>query len=93
LREAKAMTDSDSTKDAIRQFLLTSILEGVSADELEDDTELVTSGVLDSLSSLKLVSFLEEHFSIRVESHEVDAEYLNTLALIEKLVTSKLAGG
>ncbi len=86
------MTESDSIKDAIRQFLLTSILEGVSADELTDDTELVTSGVLDSLSSLKLVSFLEEHFSIRVESHEVDAEFLNTLDLIANLVVSKKSG-
>ncbi|HIE72226.1 MAG TPA: acyl carrier protein [Planctomycetes bacterium] len=86
------MTESDSIKDAIRQFLLTSILEGVSADELTDDTELVTSGVLDSLSSLKLVSFLEEHFSIRVESHEVDAEFLNTLDLIANLVASKKSG-
>jgi len=87
------MTDLDSPKGAIRHFILTEVLEGVSPEELDDDTELVTSGVLDSISSLKLVSFLEEKFGIRVESHEVDAEYLNTLPDIEKLVASKQSAG
>ena len=88
-----AMAESESVKDAVRHFILTEVLEGASADDLDDDTELVTSGVLDSLSSLKLVTFLEERFGVRVESHEIDAEYLNTLPDIEKLVMSKQAAG
>ena len=87
------MTESGSHKKAIRLFILTEILDGVSAEDLDDDTELLTSGVLDSLSSLKLVSFLEERFGIRVDSHEVDVEFLNTLPDIEKLVIRKQAGG
>lgn len=86
------MTESDSPKEAVRQFILTEVLDGGSAEDLKDDTELVTSGVLDSLSSLKVVSFLEERFGIRVDSHEVDAEFLNTISDIEKLVIRKQAG-
>ena len=32
--------------------------------ELTDDTPLITSGILDSIATLKLVTFLEERFGI-----------------------------
>jgi acyl carrier protein len=51
---------------------------------------LVTEGVLDSLATLRLVSFLETEFKVALAPHEVDTEYLNTLPSIAKLVRSKL---
>ena len=58
---------------------------------IADDTPLVTQGILDSLASLKLVSFLEDHYGISVAAHEVDVEYLNTISDIASLVLSKQA--
>ena len=49
----------------------------------------MTTGILDSLATLKLVTFLEEKFDIAVEAHEADAENLNTLELITDLVARK----
>ena len=49
----------------------------------------MTTGILDSLTTLKLVAFLEDEFLIKVEAHEADEENLNTLETIADLVLSK----
>ena len=81
--------DIDSIKQSIKTFVLQEFLPGEDAAELTDDIEMFTQGILDSLASLKLVSFLEEEFGITIEPHEVDAEFLDTLSLIAELVVSK----
>ena len=49
----------------------------------------MSSGVLDSLAVLKLVTFLEEEFGIEVAAHEADEEHLDSLKLIGDLVATK----
>ena len=47
-------------RQTVRHFILDNFLPGEDPSNLTDDTELKESGILDSLSTLKLVSFLEE---------------------------------
>lgn len=75
--------------DTVKTFILDQFLPGEDPNELTDDTPLMTAGILDSLATLKLVTFLEEKFDIAVEAHEADAENLNTLELITDLVARK----
>ena len=58
---------------------------------LEDSTPLITAGVLDSISTVELVSFLEEQFGVEFEAHEMSADYLDTLDVIAATVQSKSA--
>jgi acyl carrier protein len=74
----------------IRAYILETFLQGENPDELTDSTPLITGGILDSLSTIKLVEFLQERFQIRIQAHETMVDYLNTLADITKLVQSKL---
>ena len=76
--------------DTVKKFILDQFLPGEDPNELTDDTQLMTTGILDSLATLKLVTFLEQEFDIAVEAHEADAENLNTLELITDLVHRKL---
>ena len=76
--------------DSVKTFILTQFLPGEDPEELADDTPLMTTGILDSLATLKLVTFLEQEFEITVEAHEADAENLNTIELIVNLVHGKL---
>jgi acyl carrier protein len=75
--------------DAVKKYILEQFLEGEDPEALTDDVPLMTTGILDSLATLKLVTFLEEKFDIAVEAHEADAENLNTLELITDLVARK----
>jgi acyl carrier protein len=81
--------DQQTIHDAVKTFILDQFLPGEDPNELTDDTPLMTTGILDSLATLKLVTFLEEKFDIAVEAHEADAENLNTLELITNLVSRK----
>lgn len=82
--------DSASIHDTIKEFILRQFLPGEDPEALTDDVALMDSGILDSLATLKLITFLEEKFGIKVEAHEADAENLNTLADISRFVGSKL---
>ena len=73
----------------VKNFIMSEFLQGEDPDELTEDLELISSGILDSLATLKLVDFLEEQFSISIEPHEADQENLDTLATIVRLVESK----
>lgn len=76
-------------RGTIKEYILEEFLPGEDPDRLDETTELVTSGVLDSLATMKLVAFLEERFDIRIAPHETDAEHLNTLVSMSALVSSK----
>lgn len=77
-------------KSAIKTHILNEYLPGEAPASLTDTTELATTGILDSISTLKLVAFLESHFSITIEAHEARVENLNTVSDITALVLSKL---
>ena len=79
-----------STLDLVRQFILEEFLEGEAPEDLTADTPLLSSGILDSVATLKLITYLEEKFGITVAPSEADEDNLNTIAAIAKLVQSKL---
>jgi acyl carrier protein len=82
---------SESTKQSIKEFILTNFLPGEDPAALTDDYPLISGGVLDSIATLKLIMFLEEEFGIAVQAHEADKEHLDSLDLIAGLVEAKKA--
>ena len=56
---------------------------------LDESTPLITSGILDSIGTVRLVSFLEEQFGVQLDAHEIGVDHLNTLTQIAQLVLSK----
>jgi acyl carrier protein len=73
----------------IHQFIWNEFLPGEDPSELTDRTPLVTGGILDSISTLKLVVFLEDYFKIRIEAYEAGVEHLDSINLIAALVAEK----
>lgn len=82
---------SESFKQIVKDYIMTEFLPGEDPAELTDDTPLITGGILDSIATLKLVLFMEEHWRISFAPHEVDRENLDTLDLIAALLKSKVA--
>ena len=79
----------DEIRATVRDFILREFLPGESPDELTDDTPLITGGVLDSISTLKLVAFIEDHFAVTVEAYEAGVENLDSVGLIARLIAEK----
>jgi acyl carrier protein len=81
----------DDVKESIRQYILTTYLPGESAANLHDDTPLQSGGILDSLATLSLVSFVEREFGIELEAHETSTDNFDRIQDIAALVTRKRA--
>jgi acyl carrier protein len=79
-----------STSERIKEFILAEFLEGESPDSLDDGTPLLSSGIIGSVATLRLITFLEEHFGISIAPDEVGEDSMNTIAAITQLVQSKL---
>jgi methoxymalonate biosynthesis acyl carrier protein len=59
--------------------------------EVSPDEPLIENGVLTSLQTVELVTFLEERFDILVEDEEFDEENFGSVEAIASLVASKTA--
>ena len=85
-------TDIDVTT-TVRDYILEECLQGDDPAALKGDTPLITSGVLDSIGTVRLVSFLEEKYNVEFEAHEISVDLLNTIDDIVRAVQSKRSPG
>jgi acyl carrier protein len=79
----------DNVKDTIRDYILREYLPGESPTNLTNETPLRTSGILDSMATLNLVTFVEESFGITIDAHETGIEHFDRIADIAALVAQK----
>jgi acyl carrier protein len=80
-----------ATED-VRQAIRNWVRESVSANvPLTDDTDLIGDGVLTSLQTVELVTYLDERFSIQIDDEEFVEENFRSIDTIARLVESKLA--
>ncbi|MDF1672837.1 MAG: phosphopantetheine-binding protein [Vicingaceae bacterium] len=76
-------------KEQIKQILLDGFIEVENGNELENDTPLISSGILDSISILQLIDTLEKTFEIGFEAHEIDRDKFDSIDLINQLIVDK----
>ena len=72
-------------KMLIKEYIKTEILHGRNVD-IKEDEDLLSAGIIDSLSILKLVAFVEERFNISVPDEDVVFDNFSSIdALAEYL--------
>lgn len=79
----------DPIRQDLHAFILREFLPGEDPAELTRATPLISGGILDSISTLKLVVFLEERFGIDVQAHEAGIDHLDSIDSIATLVAAK----
>lgn len=60
-------------------------------DTLDDATDLIEQGVLDSLMLIDFVNLLEQRFAIRIEDTELLPENFQSIGAVVAFVSPKLA--
>ena len=76
----------DETTQKIKEFIVEEFMPDVPVEELEDDFDLLTGGVVDSLGLLKVVAWLEDEFDISVDESELGPESFRTVNAIKEYV-------
>jgi acyl carrier protein len=74
---------------ATKAFILREFLPGEKESELTEATPLLSSGILDSISTVQLVGFLEDTYGVEFQAHEISEDHLDTLTSAAKLVIEK----
>jgi acyl carrier protein len=81
----------NEVETVVRDYILSAFLPGEDPAQLGPDTPLITGGILDSITTLKLVVFLEERFGVTVEAYEAGVDHLDSIREIARLVAGKKA--
>ncbi len=81
----------DNVKEEICRYVLAEFLPGEKPSNLHYDTPLRTSGIVDSLGTLRMVDFVEERFGIEVEAYEASVENFDRIEDIAAFIERKCA--
>src|SRR5438874_12171904 len=76
-------------KEKVRAFVL-EYAAGKGLTELKDDEPLLTTNIIDSLGSFRMIAFLEETFPLTIEDTEMVTEKFQTLIDVESFVSGKV---
>lgn len=82
------MSESELIR-VLRRFILDRLLRDEDPERLTPTTPLVSSGLLDSLATVELLAFLEDHAHVRFEAHEIDWSRMDSMEAIETMVRAK----
>ncbi|MEU3838504.1 acyl carrier protein [Streptomyces sp. NPDC028635] len=78
---------------AIKEFVVEEFLPDVPAAELDDHTDLLDSGVIDSLGLLKVIAWLEDRYGITTDDIDLEPESFRSVAAIEHFVATAARAG
>ena len=76
------------TIDSLRRYIQTEILNDPEY-EIGDDEDLLISEILDSISVVRLMTYLEETMGIKIPAEDVTTENVGTLRSLQDYVTSR----
>ncbi len=76
-------------KDAIKHFITRELIQDGTGGEISDTHPLIEQGIIDSFGIMSLLGFLEERFSVQIQSEELMPEHFESIATIADLVSSK----
>jgi acyl carrier protein len=71
----------------VRDLIVREMLQGEDSGDLTPTTELVDTGIVDSINVLKLVDFVEETYAIELEPEDI--RQFTTISNIVRVVESK----
>lgn len=80
----------DEKIQPIRSFVVDTFLFGDDS-VLKEDTSFLQNGIIDSTGILELITFLEQHYSIKIQDDELIPQNLDSLKNIGQFLDRKLS--
>jgi len=78
--------NSSMVSNKVKDFLKKEMFRKKGNDEMEDDINLLESGIIDSLGLIRLIEYLENAFSLNIPDEEVLAENFESMSAIVALI-------
>lgn len=75
-------------ESVIRDYISRELVSDPGLLPIQDDTSLLETGILDSLSLLRLLVFLEDEFSVQIDDFDLVPENFTTVDIICAFIRS-----
>jgi acyl carrier protein len=79
-----------STKEIVREFISHEMLHDSRETPINDEDQLIESGIIDSLGIMTLLVFLEEKFSLQISGDDLIPENFGSINTISDLIDRQL---
>jgi acyl carrier protein len=73
---------------SIKNFIRTELIYDDERD-FDENTNLIERGIVDSMSLVRLISFLEENYEIQVQDEDIVPEHFSSLNKISSFITER----
>jgi acyl carrier protein len=83
MHRMKTMTDD---KEKIRQFLLEKLAKAKKIKQIDDQDNLIETGIIDSLGIMQLVAYLEGMFTVKVKDEDIVPENFESIDIITSYI-------
>lgn len=77
-------------EEAIKHFIVSNFIIQDDSFSFNNDCSFLETGIIDSTGILELVSFIEEHYKIKIEDEELIPDNLDSVNNVVKFVNRKL---
>jgi acyl carrier protein len=74
----------------IKQFLQTEFTIEQDLTDLQDTDPLLGTGIVDSLGIVKLVTYIESKFPVKISDEEIISENFDSINAISSLIRNKM---
>lgn len=78
-------------KDELKRFLADKVK--ISPEDLDDNTEIYTSGLFTSLTVVELIAHIESNFSFEVYPSDLTMENFNDIQSVSKYIEHRINEG
>ena len=76
-------------KERVHRYLLDDLIRDTYVIELQDSSNLIEGGIIDSLGIMELLLFIERTFRIKITNDELIPENFETIDAISTLIVNK----
>jgi acyl carrier protein len=83
------MEDRQAIRDRLFAYLSKEVLSPEARSQIDDRTPLYSSGLLDSIEQMKLISFLEKSFGVVVTGKQVENGRLESIESMLEMIQSR----
>jgi acyl carrier protein len=86
-----SQADAAGAERQLREHVLAGYAVGRADTELDEDEDLLASGLVDSMGVMEIVSFIEDSFGVIVDDEDIVPENFRSVRAMTALVVAKKA--
>ena len=75
-------------KENIQQYIQNELVTASSAIEIDFEDDLLETGMIDSVSIMRLITYLEKEFSVKIPPKDMIIDHFMTIEAITRYLTS-----